>query len=401
MRALLLLPLLLPLPCLAQVAITTSGAGQYQVNSNVFDLQPGFPLPGTEDYHHADQFYAYSGSFVMNDLWQQQKFFTTLTATEFEYDHFKQLDHTEYRFDGGWNWILGPALDGTLDVSRVRSMVAFTDVIQSEIAIQTEQRETAGIGFHFSPDWRVEGLAYRRDVDEPLPGEPNLQLSESFGQATLKYLGRAGVTSGLSASYLVGDFTGSVGAGNPAYRQDNIGLVANYQVNGVSSFVGDVGFSRRTSSNGTDNISGTTGELDYKNQITGKTAIELTLDRVINSYIVNTGSEFDSFATLKVNWQTTYKINVAAAYTWTLRDLPGQGDAPPGSNRVDHLQYSSLFIDYEALTWLSLRPYANIQSRRSNYIGANFDSTVYGVNVIVRWQNQTAAQVPAPGGNNR
>jgi hypothetical protein len=127
--------------------------------------------------------------------------------------------------------------------------------------------------------------------------------------------------------------------------------------------------------------------LDYTNQLTAKTSIKLGVNRIIGSYIFTTGSEIDTNASLTVNWQATYKIGVLASYLWTYRDLPGQGDAPLGSDRLDRLQYINVKLDYEIFRWLAVKPYINVITRSSNFVGGNFNATVYGVLVAVQWQD--------------
>jgi hypothetical protein len=265
--------------------------------------------------------------------------------------------------------------------------VPFIDVIQLVPALQTEQRETAVLGWLIDPEWRLEGTGYYRSVDEPLVVAPQLHLTERSGVATLTYLGEGALTSGVSAGYLTGDYTGTNGAIDPTYEQTNFGLVATYATGGPSTFKGAVGYTRRTSPDNIDVVSGITGAIDYKNQLTGKTFVDLGLSRQINAYVANAGSVISDVAGLNVNWQATYKIDVVAAYNWTFYDLPGQGNNPPGSDRHDYVQYASLIVDYAALKWLELKPYANVLTRHSNLIGGNFNATAYGIFVTLKWQD--------------
>jgi hypothetical protein len=388
-RALIAAALLqVPWSCLAAVTVVTSATASYQYNSNVFDLQGGYPVPGTSDYQHADRLYTYGAALDMNDLWDQQKLFALLSTTNFRYDNFTQLDHNEYNLDGGLNWKLGRTLDGTLEVLRNRTMVPFTSVANAQFVLQTEQRESATIGFDISPDWRVEGSGRYRTIDQSYLVGPNIDLSESFGQVALKYIGLAGLTSGLSGGYVIGNYNGASAASNPSYRQTNVALVATYEPTGRSILNGALGYSDRTSGSDVNSISGFTGEFDYTNQLTGKTSMQVQLSRVINSYIANVSSEIDSIAVLDVRWQATYKIRVVGGYSWTYRSLPGQGNAPEGSDRIDRLQYASIKIEYEPLPWLSIRPFVNVQTRSSNFIGGNFNATGYGLYFTVQWQNQ-------------
>lgn len=384
---------LLPTPAMAQFAIRTAVTSQFQYNSNVFDLQNGFPVlnpdgtpaVGPNEFRHADTFYAYSGLADLNYQWDQQLFYIDAKDTQYDYQHFLQLTHNEYNVDGGWNWKLGPLLDGSLDVARIRTLVAFTDVVSSEISFQTEQREAGSIRLQLTPDWRLEGTGFYHTIDEPLPGTPDLVLYEDSATAAIKYLARAGLTAGLSVNYLTGHFTGAPQTLDPAYQQTTEDLVATYKATGASTFAGEAGYSRRTSDNGLDNLSGPTGALDYRNQLTAKTAVEFKVDRAITSFIATTGAQIETDASVTTEWKATYKIHVLGTYTWSYIDMPGQGNTP-AQTRIDHLQFATLTINYDARRWLTVKPYATFQTRSSNLVGANFNATTIGVYLTVNWQ---------------
>jgi len=374
-------------PSLAEVDYTASAIARYEYNSNVFDLQSGFPVPGTtNDFQRSDTLYTYGAALDSAYLWDQQKLFGTFSVNKFEYDHFSMLDHLEYSADGGLNWKLGSTVDGSIEALRDRVQVAFTAVNNSEFVLQTEQRENAKFGVEFIPDWRLEGSGYYRTVDQGYLDEPALDLTESQGQVAMRYLGLAGLTAGLSFAYTDGRYTGTGAEFNPAYDQTSVSFVSTYAPTGRSTFKGALGYSDRRSASADNSISGVTGELDYDNQITGKTSAHVALSRLINSYISNTSSEIDSIGNASVKWQATYRLGIALGYTYTYRDLPGQGNAPLGSNRIDHLQYATLNIDFEPFRWLILKPYANYQTRSSNYVSANFNASIVGLYFTVQWQ---------------
>jgi hypothetical protein len=374
---------------LAEVVPTASATVQYQYNSNVFGLQSGSAVPGVGRGERGDSYYAYGATLGVDDLWGQQKVFFKITGTDFRYDRFSALTHTEYNIDGGLNWKLANQLDGSVEVARIRTMLAIIDLtpaaqFELQLPVQTEQRETAKIGYPFN-DWRVEGEVYRRGVDEPLLATPDLHLNETFGQLALKYVGRAGLTSGLSAGYLSGDYSGSTAANNPSYKQKDFDLTANYQAKGRSSFAGQVGYSQRTSATGANDIGGITGQGEYRNQLTGKSSVDVVISRTINSYVANAGSEIDSVATVNLNWQATYLLGVSAGYSYSYRNFPNQGLGPnnpgngPNDNGIYRQQYVSLNIVYEVLRWLTIKPYANVLTRTTDIPGGNFNATIYGI----------------------
>jgi hypothetical protein len=383
-----------PLPAFAQLVMTAAGNAQYEYNTNVFDLQNGFTTPfGGKDF--ADSYVAYGGKLDASYLLSQQQFYATVLGTEYRYDRFSELDHSEYNFDAGWDWKVGRLWDGVLDVNRIRSMVSFYNLIGTSLVIQTEQRETGRAGLQFTPDWRSELTGYTRTVDQPQTGAPDLRLTESSGTGAIKYTGTAGVTAGLTAGYLRGSFrdTGTFVA--PSYHQTTGGLTATDEVTGLSTFRGEVGYSRRTSDNGNNDVSGVIGELDYKRALTGKTTVELDLARQINAYITNNASEIDSVATLTATWQATYKIGVVLGYSFTYRQLPGQGNEVvdgvyvlDGGEQTQRLHMPSLTVTYLPVHWLTLKPYYHYQTRSSqNLVGGNFDASVVGVQFTLQWDH--------------
>lgn len=385
---------LLALPCsaFAELSLTTAASTQYEHNSNVFDLPSGAPAPGVGATGQGDSYVAYGGKLAAAYLWSQQKFFANVQGDRFEYDRFSELSHSEYTLDGGWNWKAGRLLDGTLEASRVRTMVSFYNLIGSQLVLQTEKRAAAKLGLQMTPDWRTEIGGVTREVSQPQQAAPNFRLTEQSGQAALKYTGTAGVTAGLTGSYLKGDFKDTGDVLSPSYHQSFFGLTATDEVSGKSTFLGQLGYSSRTSDSDINSVKGVTGELDYRRALTGKTTAEFDLSRQINAYLTNTGSEIDTVAALRLNWQATYKIGVALGYSWTHRQLPGQGDAPFGSERVDRQNYTSLAVSYKPVTWLTLRPYAKYQDRSSeNFRNGDFNSSVVGVQFTLQWQRTAEA----------
>jgi hypothetical protein len=374
-------------PCGATVTADASATARYEYDSNVFDLQNGYPVPGTTDYQRSDSLYTYGAAFDASYLWSQQKLFALLSTTEYKYDHFSQLSHDEYNLDGGWDWKLGPTLDGVVEAMRTKSMVPFTNVNFSQFVLQTEQRESAKLGLAISHDWRLEGSGYYSDINQVFFDGPDLGLRTSYAETALKYVGQAGLTFGLSGGYMDGRYSGPIAADNSTFHQTNTNLVATYQPSGHSSLDAALGYSDRTSASQLSTLSGFTGEINYANQLTGLTSLQIQLSRLINSFVPNVSAEIDSIALINVRWQATYKIGVVAGYTFTNRELPGQGNAPVGSTRLDHIQYGTIKADYEPLRWLSIKPYVSIQTRSSNFVSGNFNATVYGVNFTVQWEN--------------
>jgi hypothetical protein len=388
--------MLIPGAAFAQLAVTAAADAQYEYNSNVFDLQRGFPTPlGNDSY--SDSLFVYGGKLDSTYLVSQQQFHLLLAGTEYHYDRFTLLNHAEYTLDGSWNLNFGGLVDGLIEVDRNRTMVSLFNLVNNEqLALQTEQRETAKFGVTVTPDWRAEIGGYTRHVDLPLQGAPNLALSETSGEVGFKYTGTAGLTAGLEGGYLKGDYTGTTAAVStaqedisPSYHQYNVDLTATDVVSGLSTFIGEIGYSQRSAqseglASGINSASGVTGLLDYRRALTGKTTVDASLSRVISAYITGAGSEIDTIAALNAVWQATVKTGVTLGYNFTYRDLPDQG-IPLGTKLTERQNFVTLTVDYEPTSWLSLKPYANYQVRSStNLPGGDFNATVFGLKFQVQ-----------------
>jgi len=265
-------------------------------------------------------------------------------------------------------------------------MVPFYNLTGSALTLSlvTVQKEMVQSGLKLGSEWRLEGSAYTSQSDEPIQNAPNLQLTETSLTTSIKYLGIDRFTSGLTAGYSSGDYSGSNNYSylNPSYRQSTAGLLTDYK-SIRTTFEGQIGYTRRVSATGSDNTSGLTGAFSFTQQLTPKTSFTGKIDRVIDSYLLNAGSEIETDAGADLHWQTTFKLAVSLGYKFMYEDYPGQGNNPVGSNRVDIQETTTMSISYQPRRWLLIGPYANWQTRRSTFIGAHYSANIIGVHVTV------------------
>jgi hypothetical protein len=370
--------LMSPIQAYAQFAGKASATAQFEDNSNVFDLQAGAAPPQINGFARSDTFLAYGAEVDGTYQWSRQQFYATAGATQFEYQHFTALSHSDYKVDGGWNWALGELLDGKLDSTRTRTMVPFYGLSVSDLTLSlaTEQRETAQINLKLHSRWKIEGSGFTSRTDEPIPQAPDLTLTQSSAAVAIEYMGVGPLTSGLTAGYLSGDYGGSML--NPSFRQSTVALLADYKRYRMT-FEGQAGYTHRVSVTGGENTSAFTGLLALKEQLTPKTGFTFKVDRVVNNYIPISSLEIDTDAGAGVDWQATYKLRVSLGYTFTYRAYPQL--TANGVFQVDYQQYATMGINYQPQRWLLIRPYANLQTRRSNFVSRDFSANVIGVAV--------------------
>ena len=374
--------LVVPVRAHAQVTGDVSATAQFESNSNVFDLQSGFAPQANNDTRRSDTDLSYGANFDLHYLAGRQDFSLTGGVNQYEYQHFTQLNNTSYHFDAGLLWKLGEALDGKVDIARTRAMVPFFDLTGTgeQLSLVTTQTESLQIGYKLNSDWKLEGTANTSKTEQPIVGSPDLQQTQRGGTLAIEYQSVGGLTSGLTAGYSTGDYGGSIGTNNPTYSQSTIGFLTSYKVNRMT-YEGQIGYTRRSSDTGDNNSSGLTGLLDLKYQLTPKTSFTAKIDRSINSYFLNTSSEIDTEAGVGVTWQATYKLSVTAGYTFTYRDYPGQATNTVSGDRVDIQELANLAMLYSPRPWLVIKPYANLQTRRSTFPGGDFNGTVFGVSI--------------------
>jgi len=420
-RALLFWALLmLPAAGFATTSLSVSGDYQHQSNSNIWDLAPGAPpVFHPNDPKRGDSYDSYGGTLAAGFIWSRQSITVNIDAHDYQYEHFTDLNHQEYKLGADWNWAIGPVLDGSIGANRNREMVPFYDYIGTQIgtpqpnatvlSIQTTQAEHAKINLHVSADWRLETSLSTSKSDSPRPGFPNLTLREDTGQEAIKYTGAAGLAAGVSYQYIRGTYSGvdqtadpnfivpgpAVLIIDPHYHQTSLQGTASYSLNPGSSLDAAAGYSKRSSANGIDNLSGFTGSLAYRRNLTAKTRVKLELSRVLNSYITNAGSEIDTSGLFQIDWEATRKVSVSARYSYTYSSLPNQGLA--GQDRVDHFRIGQIGVNYKPFRWLEIGPYARWETRTSGLANFEYSTNIYGINGYLRWANGAGA-LAGPGG---
>ncbi len=373
---------LLPAVVLAQLTANPYAGESYEYNSDVFYLPTNGQAPrGKDGPTFADNILRSRVGVDGNYVWGDQKFFATIDGRRYDYDHFTYLDHNEARVNLGLNWVAGSAFDGLVDYRHDRTMVQFTDLIDvTRLILQTEDTALAKVNLEVSPEWRVESQLKDRELYSPRPDAPSLSLHEDSITEGLRYLGVADVAAGFDLGYLKGTFSNAPLSEAPAlrYHQVTVDGAATYVLSGVTNFNGNLGYTRRSDDAGND-VSGITGKLAYRRDLTVKTSVGAEFDRGINSYVTTAGSEIDTTLQVFATWMATYKLTVQASYKWTDSKFPNYGIG----DRTDHIQDADLEATYQWLRWLSIHPYVRYQTRASTLFDYSYNSTGAGVEVLV------------------
>jgi len=384
----LLLIALCPVAAEAQFYAVPSANVDYGYNSNVFAVPTTFgPGLRASGLSFADHSISESAAAQVLYQWGLQELYANVQAQHVSYDQDSELNHNEFLANGGMKWKLGYLLDGSLDYRYQRNMVQFLEFTGTELLLQHENTATASANLQVTPDWRLENQGQIDHLDSPRPGLPNLNQTEDRIQERLRYAVATGLTAGLNAGYIHGNFNNDEADIAPEYNQYSAAAAATYNGSNVSSVDGSVGYTRRTPQ-GFEAVSGVTGKMDFRYQFSRVTSGYIKAVRAVNTYVTYVGTEIDSSVTVGGTWHPTDKIVVTPSYEWLYSSYPQAQLGLGSERRADHYQMASLKIRYQVLNWLAIKPFGQYDTRKSNIDTFVFNRTEFGIGVELRLSGQ-------------
>lgn len=400
----LFLSLAAPAMSQQQVQVLQSGilpyAGEtYEHNNNVFYLPNStLAVAGNGDPQLSDSLFKSVGGADINYLFDRQRLFATLEGRYFDYAHFKYLDHSEYLANGGLDWKLLDLFDGLVYGKIERSMASF-DMRNSNTSLTLDMDRRAGVNFNIQlmPEWRLETGAEYHDLTAPIIDFPDYGLEEETAKAALRYGGVANLTYGVQVDYTHGEFRNAPQAGS--YSQEDADFTMSYKATGLSSFIGSVGYSRRDQGAGQGVTSGISGDIAYTRVLTGLTTINAELTRAINSYIASGGSQLETTAAIKLNFQPTYKTGMTLGFQYVWSKFNGEtinAATNPGADVAGqsyHSPQATFKLNYQALRWLLIQPYATYSRRSSDLLVLNYTGTIVGIEILAKRPPVTQPQL--------
>lgn len=377
----------------------------YQHNSNVFmrpSSAPAFAAEGITAL--GDSILDFEAGLGSELDWGAERLTVDATATRDQYDRFSFLNHYEYLFDGELHWRLTPIVDGTVTYEQTRYMAPFTDTFTTALLLDTERTASVAVRILMTPEWRLDLTPELHQLATPLPGFADFKLYETTGIAGLDYLGFGKLTAGLQFTDDIGRYEDIAAA--TRYQQHEFDLTANYKVSGFSAFSASAGYtSRNSEANPADSVqapggigifagylgpigrtSSATGSLTYQRQFTGKTSGNISLFRRVDSYTAGANPEIGTGGAVGVTWQADPKIAVSLNYGLTRDQIEGALVILDAANRTDRTQTAKFEVHYDALSWLTIRPYVNWSKASSTFTLGNYSVTIFGVDVTGRFR---------------
>lgn len=367
-------------------------------NSNVFARSandPAFASSGNTEL--GDTILHYLAGANLDLAWERDRLRLNVEGQRFDFNHFSELNHNEYKFGGDFDWHLGPVLDGSFVYNQSRIMSPLANTLSEQLELQTDRSGTGTFRILVTPQWRLDLIPKWHELVTPLPQFPEFGLHETAGAASINYLGINRLTAGLQVEYTSGSYAHIIGA--TRFHQTTEGLTANYALTGFSSFDGQLGYTQRNSSliNPADanavggggggfvgRTTAFTGALGARRQLSVKTNVYLRVFREVDSYTAGANSEIGTGGDAGVTWDPDVKFSVTLHYRQETQSIQGDLAIANFVNRVDHLRSGELYVKYHIVDWLTLRPYASRESRSSNFAEASYNATVVGIDLTAR-----------------
>jgi hypothetical protein len=390
-------------PALAATFFSPFAELGYQHNSNVF-MRPSSAPPFAAEGITAlgDTIVDYQAGLDSELDWGGDRLTLRGSATRDQYDRFSFLNHYEYLFDGDLHWRLTGIVDGTVTYEQTRYMAPFTDTFSTALLLDTERTASVPVRILMTPEWRLDLTPELHQAMTPLPGFPDFKLDEKSGIAGVEYLGFGRLTAGLQFTDTNGRYEEIAAA--TRYQQHEFDLTANYKVGGFSTFSASAGYTTRDSeANPADSVptpagaavvagyggvlgktSGVTGALSYQRQLTGKTNVTFSIFRRVDSYAAGANPEVGTGGAVAVAWQADPKFLLKLNYGLTRDEIQGGLVVVNAAGRTDTAQTAAFEVNYLAVSWLTVRPYAEWDKASSTFLLGNYSEWIYGIKVTAR-----------------
>jgi exopolysaccharide biosynthesis operon protein EpsL len=350
-------------------------------DSNLFRVSgdaEALSVLGTTDM--ADTIHRLSAGFDSDISLSRQRVVLHANVDRKSYTRFSDLDHTGGKGDAVWHWRVGDLWSGDIDYGYSRALSGFQE-LQSRIRnIRTRQTTRATATYQFHPRWQFTAGAGGFDLENSAEERRQNDRRETFGELEATFASPAGTRTGLWGRVTDAELPNrevvATSLVDNSYQETRLGLLGRWPATGHSEFDGRVGYTKREHAQiAQRDFDGTTGQLMYQWQATGKTRLDASLwrdihavDDEIASYVVDQGGGVGASwsATDKLQW----RINVERKRFDYAGD-PGQVLSTLAP-RQDTLKLAGVSLTYTPLQAIQIVLLYEATSRDSNRADAGY-----------------------------
>ena len=310
----------------------------------------------------------------------RQRLLLSYDINRFLYSKFTTLDFDAHDRRATLRWEVGRLATGSAGVAQSKSISDFATTLGRAANVLTVTREFVNGSYPFHANWQVNGGVSRAKSrnSEALNRVSNNDSSSVNGE--VRYVTGNANYLGLQWTRSMVDFpnpltsTGGTPVDN-SYKQQSVGVIAGYNVSGVSNMQGSLSRSIRDPAQaGASNSTATTGSLSFNWLPTLMTTLSLYLARdfAAPDNITVTGSVADSIGLTAV-LRPTSTISLRANAGWQNRNylfVPGLSTA----RRNDTTTNQSVSVAYAAHERLMITLAATNEHRGSDLPAAVYNT---------------------------
>ena len=342
----------------------------------------------------ADTYHSTSLGFNLDAPVSRQRFQAGYTWNDNRYNRFTDLNNEGHDARATWLWQLGNDLSGQLGYTETSALASFAFTQSRTLDRLKTKQAFFNAAYLVTPRWRLQGGM--RGLEQT-NGDPLRQIFDVKVRSTdftVSYVTPANTSVGLSARTEDGRFPNQeTTVDNNAYRQDSVGIVADWTLTGVSQVSARADRVRRRYANvPQQDFDGYTARAQYDWKPTGKFSLAAVAQRDIYPYL-DIGSSFVLVkgVTLRPTLSLTEKIDVSGSFEYSVRDFLGNPGLASGVSpgRTDRVRSATATVSYRPARTLTLLVSAQREARSSNVVPADATATTpavlpvdYVVNVI-------------------
>ena len=314
----------------------------------------------------------------------RQRLVISLSANDSRYERFHRLDFTGHDLRAAWLWRMGDSATGQLGYSESATLASFASIFGTAPDHLRARQAFFNGAFLVTPRWRIqaEATAFEQRNSDPALRVNDVNIVD--GGLTLSYVTPAGSSLGLSARSESGAFptpqpVGSMLVDN-AYRQERVGLVAEWPATAASRLSGRIErVSRRYDQLPQRDFDGTTARIQYDWQPTAKLKLVSTVQRDVSpfeyirsSFVMVTG------LTLRPTYSVTSKLDIAGALDFVTRDYLGDPSPVLGvaAARSERVRSAGVLLSYRPLRTVTLQASILHETRSANIAFGDYVANV-------------------------
>jgi len=370
-------------------------AGKTTRDDNVFRISSSSdPATVLGSPSKADTYYTTSLGFNLDVPVSRQRFQGGLAWNETRYDRFKILNLTGHDGRAAWLWRAGDDFDGQLGYTETLALASLANV-QSGVQSGTpnpllRQRAFFNARYRLTPRWRMGGEVSRLEHSNEAAASKVNDVTLDGAGVTLTYATPSGNQAGVTLREDRARYPNpQIAAGGPfdnAYRQQNLGIVADWTLTGHSHLNAQAGFVRRSYEQLPQrDFELPTFRVTYDWTPTGKLTLSAVAQRDISATEeVTTGHVVIKGLALRPALRLTEKIGIGGALEYSERQYRGDPAVVLGivPERTDRIRAAEVTAAYRPTRTIRLEMSWRRETRASTVAFGDYEVNI--VNVSAR-----------------